>query len=246
MAANNGIWKVKGPSPGPVVKNPDQLLVNLGGKGVYRSPEFVWNQTIGPTALKFLNSDTLGSDYKNHMFVGDFNLGNIYNFKLNQDRTGLEFDNPVLAASKKADSIDELQNMVFGQGFGGITDLQVGPGDGYLYVLTYGGTLYRIMPSLQHPLLCLLHLPLHHLIISLSRKLPLLLLLTLLKNHLMIMLPHLIIQNLLLNIIILLQNRHYILSLIFLQLLVWMRMRNGISYLKTWESSSFSFNLNIQ
>jgi len=31
--------------------------------------------------------------------------------------------------------------------FGGITDLQVGPGDGYLYVLTYSGTVYRIMPT---------------------------------------------------------------------------------------------------
>ena len=49
------------------------------------------------------------------MFVGDINLGNIYNFKLNQDRTGLEFDNPVLAASKKADSIGDLQNMLFGE-----------------------------------------------------------------------------------------------------------------------------------
>jgi aldose sugar dehydrogenase len=52
-----------------------------------------------------------------------------------------------LAASKKADSIGELQNMLFGQGFGGITDLQVGPDDGYFYVLTYAGTVYRIMPA---------------------------------------------------------------------------------------------------
>ena len=35
--------------------------------------------------------------------------------------------------------------MIFGQGFGGITDLQVGP-DGYLYVLSYTGSLFRILP----------------------------------------------------------------------------------------------------
>jgi glucose/arabinose dehydrogenase len=32
-----------------------------------------------------------------------------------------------------------------GHGFGTITDLQVGP-DGFLYVLTFDGTIYRIVP----------------------------------------------------------------------------------------------------
>jgi hypothetical protein len=36
--------------------------------------------------------------------------------------------------------------VIFGQGFGTITDLQIGP-DGYLYVLTLAGTIYRIVPS---------------------------------------------------------------------------------------------------
>ena len=39
----------------------------------------------------------------------------------------------------------ENQPVVFGQGFGGITDIQVGP-DGYLYVLSYTGSLFRILP----------------------------------------------------------------------------------------------------
>lgn len=34
---------------------------------------------------------------------------------------------------------------MFGQGFGGITDIQVGI-DGYLYVLSYTGSLFRILP----------------------------------------------------------------------------------------------------
>ena len=34
-----------------------------------------------------------------------------------------------------------------GQGFAVITDLQVGPDDGYLYILTLKGGLYRIVPA---------------------------------------------------------------------------------------------------
>ena len=52
-------------------------------------PELVSKATIGPTALMFLNSDKLGTQYQNTIFMGDVNTGSLYNFKLNQDRTGL-------------------------------------------------------------------------------------------------------------------------------------------------------------
>ena len=151
-----GIWKVSGQDPGPDIssKNPPPHLLldfgNSGGKGdqlkgKYMSPEFVWKQPIGPTALKFLNSDKLGKQYQNTIFVGDVNTGNLYNFKLNPQRTGLLLDGPL--ADKVADNPDELSSVIFGKGFGVITDIQVGPGDGYLYILTYQGTIYRIVPS---------------------------------------------------------------------------------------------------
>jgi aldose sugar dehydrogenase len=125
---------------------PDQF-VNLGesGKeGKYSDPEFVWNVPIGPTDLKFLNSDKLGKQYENHMFVGDANTGNLYDFKLDETRTKLILYTPL--DDRIASSIEELQHIIFGQSFGIITDLEVGP-DGYLYVLTYQGTIYRIIPS---------------------------------------------------------------------------------------------------
>jgi glucose/arabinose dehydrogenase len=31
-------------------------------------------------------------------------------------------------------------------GFGGITDVETGP-DGYLYILTFAGELYRVVPA---------------------------------------------------------------------------------------------------
>jgi aldose sugar dehydrogenase len=117
---------------GAAVMHPNNL-VDFGGKGKYRPPEFTWYQPVGPTAIKFLDSDKLGKRYQNDMFVADFHHGNIYHFKINQNRTGLVLNGPL--AGKVADSINDLKGVVFGHGFGGITDMQVGP-DGYLYVLS--------------------------------------------------------------------------------------------------------------
>src|SRR5919205_1087875 len=145
-----GIWKA-GTSPGPVIgadsNNPPKSLVTFGGKGIYRAPELATLQTIAPTALKFLNSDKLGRQYENTMFMGDVDNGNLYNFKLNEDRTGLALEGPL--ADKVANTPQELQEggAVLGQGFGVITDMQVGPDDGYLYILTLNGNLYRIVPN---------------------------------------------------------------------------------------------------
>jgi glucose/arabinose dehydrogenase len=138
-----GVWQTNGPLQGPVVENPAKDLINFGGKGIYRAPEFVWNQTVGPSALKFLNSDKLGKQYQNTIFVGDVNTGNLYNFKLNEDRTGLLLSGPL--EGKVANSLDDLKPVIFGHGFGTITDIEVGP-DGFLYVLTFDGTIYRIVP----------------------------------------------------------------------------------------------------
>src|SRR3954467_11736739 len=61
-------------------------LVNMSNNAQYSDPKFEWEDPIGPTALVFLNSDKLGPQYKDDLFVGDINNGNIYHFKLNEDR----------------------------------------------------------------------------------------------------------------------------------------------------------------
>jgi len=143
-----GIWQAGGESskPGPVAPLPPNNLVDFGGKGKYRSPEFSWLAPVAPTAITFLNSSKLGNQYQNTMFVGDVLTGNLYNFKLNPERTGLVLNGPL--ANKVATTQAEMQQggIVLGKGFGLITDLQVGP-DGYLYVLGYDGTVYRIVSS---------------------------------------------------------------------------------------------------
>jgi len=141
-----GMWTLNDNwEQGEVVTTPvnskDYGLVELGAIGTYNEPEFTWD--VAPTALKFLNSDKLGKQYENDMFVGDIKYGNLYHFDLDEQRQGLLLDGPL--ADKIAED-EEIEQLIFGSGFGGITDIDVGP-DGYLYVLSFDGTIYRIMPT---------------------------------------------------------------------------------------------------
>jgi aldose sugar dehydrogenase len=122
-------------------------LVDFGGLGKYSPPEFTWEDTIAPTAVKFLDSNKLGEQYTNDMFVGSFLEGNIYHFDLTSNRSSLELDN--MLQDKIANSPEEVEGILFGKGFGTVTDIEVSP-DGNLYVLTGvrsdNGKLYRISP----------------------------------------------------------------------------------------------------
>jgi len=143
-----GIWKPMDVSYAGNVTLKPKDLVDFGGKGKYRPPEFIWNKPVGPTALKFLTSGRLGTGYKNDMFVGDFNNGRIYHFKLNKDRTGLVLAGILADKIAKADA--DLKDVIFGDGFGGISDIKVGP-DGYLYIVSIGqGKIYRISSQEKH------------------------------------------------------------------------------------------------
>ena len=142
-----GMWEVKESFGGNAVLEPDNLI-DFDGKGRYSEPEFVWNNTVAPTAVKFLSSDKLGTQYENDLFIGDANNGNIYRFDLNNDRTELVLQGQL--TDKVADNISENQDIIWGKGFGIITDIQVGP-EGYLYILSINlpqgrGTIFRIVP----------------------------------------------------------------------------------------------------
>ena len=145
-----GIWAPEGTigkeTAGPVISNPSSNLEDFAGKGKYRPPEFIWLKPVAPTALKFFNSVKLGKQYQNDMFVGDYKNGNLYHFKLDEARTGLVLNGTL--ANKISNTPQDSQPLIFASGFdGGITDLQVGPDDGYLYVLTFAGSIYRIAPA---------------------------------------------------------------------------------------------------
>jgi glucose/arabinose dehydrogenase len=141
----DGIWNTIGEDQGPIALHPERDLVDIAGKGKYRPPELTWRHPVGPTALTFLNSTKLGKQYENDMFIGDFHNGNIYHFKLNKNRTALLLNGSL--ADKMVDQPEELQANIIATGFGGITDIKVGP-DGYLYVIAMDpGKIYRIVPD---------------------------------------------------------------------------------------------------
>jgi glucose/arabinose dehydrogenase len=141
---NSGWLEVQGMAPFNFYSEQD--LVNFWGKGNYSDPEFVWTDTVGPTAIKFLQSDKLGMQYANDAFVSDVTQGNIYRFDLTNNRTGLKVEGSL--ADKIANNATENNDIIFGDGFGGISDLEVGPYDGYLYVVSLGhGAIYRIVPK---------------------------------------------------------------------------------------------------
>jgi aldose sugar dehydrogenase len=147
-----GFWPVFTYNPVPLERgyfnhttiNIMNELVNFDGNGKYVDPKLAWNITVGPTALKFFNSTQFGPQYENDLFVSDINKGRIFHFDLNKNRTELILRADL--ADKVANSTREFRDSVFAGGFGGITDIQVGP-DGYLYVLSYpNGKIYRILP----------------------------------------------------------------------------------------------------
>jgi aldose sugar dehydrogenase len=144
-----GIWQpTENMTAGELVLNPNNL-VDFNRKGMYSLPEFIWKQTVGPTSVKFFNSDKLGKEYRNDLFVGDISNGYLYHFDLVKNRTSLNLDDGSSGplADKIADTASELKDVIFGKGFGGITDIEVGPYDGYLYVVSHQqGTIFRIVP----------------------------------------------------------------------------------------------------
>jgi glucose/arabinose dehydrogenase len=80
------------------------------------------------------------------MFIGDIKNDNLYHFELDEQRKELQLSGSLV---DKIGTKDEIQQVIFAQGFGGITDIEVGP-DGYMYILTYSekdGTIYRIVPA---------------------------------------------------------------------------------------------------
>jgi aldose sugar dehydrogenase len=112
----------------------------------YADPLLTWLDPVAVTDIEFLKSSSLGASYTNNLFAGDHNNGNLYYFELNPDRTALLVLESV--PDLVVDNQEKQSSIIFGEGFGSITDLVTGPGDGYLYVLSYtDGTIYRVIPA---------------------------------------------------------------------------------------------------
>ena len=140
----NGGWKkVFGPIARSDVTQSD--LVLFPGS-TYYDPVLSWKDPPALTGIEFFNSSKLGTEYRNNLFVGDYNNGNLYFFKLNSTRTGLELNGLSGLSDLVVDNPKELSEITFGTGFGGITDIKTGP-DGFLYIVSISdGIIYRVTP----------------------------------------------------------------------------------------------------
>ena len=119
---------------------------NFGyGKFQYSEPEFTWVTPVSPTSIHFIQSPKF-TQYNNSVLVGDFNTGSLYKFNLNENRDGFVFESDELQDLILHDG-DKNDEIVFGQGFAGITDIKKGPDDN-LYIVSIGsGTIFKIEPE---------------------------------------------------------------------------------------------------
>ncbi|MEP0824704.1 MAG: PQQ-dependent sugar dehydrogenase [Nitrososphaera sp.] len=133
---------------GPATDDQIARMVVDYGNYTYADPKFSWQRTVAPAGLTFIDSGPL-SRYGDSLFVGDCNFGNIYRFELNEERDGFVIKDARLA-DKVANLEDSTAEIVFGERFGCVTDLDVGP-DGLLYVTTYSpfttSAIYRVVPK---------------------------------------------------------------------------------------------------
>jgi hypothetical protein len=118
---------------------------------MYRDPEFSWAVPVAPTALSFVASRRLGCALQHDLLVGDNNCGNLYRFHPNAARDGLDFTSAALL-DRVADNSpqicsDEMSEILYGTGFGTLTDMVTAPGGDVDLVAIGEGRIYRLSPN---------------------------------------------------------------------------------------------------
>jgi glucose/arabinose dehydrogenase len=136
----------------------DRLFVLAGS--AYRDPVLSWKWEIAPAGLGFLTSGTpLGSSRPGDLFMGAatplLEEGYLFRFRPTTDRTGLRVTDPALedgvADNLAKHDLTESESLLFGRGFGVVTDIQTGP-NGRLYVVSLSqGAIYEIRASPTTP-----------------------------------------------------------------------------------------------
>jgi glucose/arabinose dehydrogenase len=134
---------------GPTSRNGGSTgtLVSLGAAAHYEDPKLSWKTPVAPTDAYFMETSRLGGQYTHDLFVGTvLDGGVIFDINLTRTRKSLSLTGPLadgVADNASGSLLAEQSSIVFGNGFGVVTDFQAGPGGLYVTSLT-NGALYRI------------------------------------------------------------------------------------------------------
>jgi aldose sugar dehydrogenase len=118
----------------------------------FSDPEFSWKHVVAPAGIGFLNSRALGPQYFGDLFVGlstfDTLGGAVFRFNLTGNRRKIGVDDPRLE-DRVADNLDfhditESESLLFGTGFGIVTEIQTGPNGNLFLVSLADGVIYEI------------------------------------------------------------------------------------------------------
>jgi aldose sugar dehydrogenase len=120
----------------------------------YADPVLSWRFVIEPAGFGFLNSKALGPQYEGDLFVGgarDFLLdGHVFRLKPTGNRRAIA-GNRVIDNLAKWD-VTGSEHLLFGAGFGVVTDIQTSP-DGNLVIVSLShGAVYEIARRTVRPL----------------------------------------------------------------------------------------------
>jgi glucose/arabinose dehydrogenase len=140
--------------PANIAASSNEALSRLSAipGSLYRDPQFSWRYAVAPAAIGFVSGSALGQFYQGNLFVAasrpDLAGGYLFRFRLNFNRTALEFDDERLEDGV-ADNLEkfdatESESLLIGRGFGVGTDIQTGP-NGSLYIVSLSnGAVYEL------------------------------------------------------------------------------------------------------
>ena len=109
----------------------------------YSDPELSWKWEVAPGGMGFLDSNALGAQFRNQLFMGaaTANLagGYLFAFELRGNGSALRLTDPRLldgvADNLAKHEVTESERLLIGENFGIVTDIETGP-SGNLYVLS--------------------------------------------------------------------------------------------------------------
>ena len=117
----------------------------------YDQPEFSWKYPLAPTSIGFQLGAGLGAAYQGNLFVGFSGSplgGPLFRFRLTSDRSAIAPSATNLTDkvmdNRKRDDMTEGQPLLFGTGFGIVTEIRTAPSGNLLVLSLTDGRVYEV------------------------------------------------------------------------------------------------------